>query len=150
MSRVHHDGQSLHGSQMGAAPGRIGSIGGLSGTAAYGDPPAEFVLCIKECSDCAALCARCAHHCLHMGGDHAAAHHQGIMRDCAEICALACAFLARCSPHAVHVCRECAEICTACAVDCERLAETDAMMMQCARVCRQCAQACERMSGVAA
>jgi len=113
---------------------------------AYAQPPAEYVLCMKECADCAALCARCAHHCLHMGAQHAAPEHQGLMRDCAEICALAASFMARSSPHAAHVCRECAEICNACAADCERLGETDQMMTQCASVCRQCAQACERMA----
>lgn len=121
----------------------------LNGDGAYGQPPAEFVLCMKECGECAALCARCAHHCLHMGGAHAAAAHQGLMRDCAEMCALASSFMARGSPHAPHVCRECAEICTLCAADCERLGATDPMMTQCATVCRQCAQACERMAASA-
>jgi hypothetical protein len=113
---------------------------------AYAEPNREVLACLRECGECAIMCARCAHHCLHLGGHHAGAEHQGIMRDCEEICALAASFMARGSAHAGHICRECAEICTRCAEDCERMAQGDAMMIQCAKVCRSCAEACEKMA----
>jgi hypothetical protein len=103
--------------------------------------------CMRDCAECATICERCAHHCLTMGGDHASPRHQGIMRDCAEICALAVSFMARQSAHAGHLCRECAEICTACAESCEQLASGDRMMKDCAATCRRCAESCERMAG---
>lgn len=110
-------------------------------------PSSEFLSCMKSCGECAVMCEQCSHHCLHMGGEHASPEHQGLLRDCAEICGLAACFLARSSHHAAHLCRECAEICNACAQSCERLGKGDTMMTECARVCRDCAESCERMAG---
>lgn len=103
--------------------------------------------CIDVCGRCAAACAGCAAHCLSMGGEHAGLRHQNMMRDCAEICALAVSFMARESEHASHVCGECAEVCEACAESCEQMAESDDTMARCAEVCRECAEACRQMSG---
>jgi hypothetical protein len=96
------------------------------------------------------ICAECAHHCLGMGGEHAGQKHQAIMRDCAEICALAVGFMLRDSDHAGHVCRECADVCSACAESCDRMADGDEMMTRCAETCRRCAQSCQQMAGAAA
>jgi hypothetical protein len=82
-----------------------------------------------------------------MGGEHASPEHQNVMQDCKQICALAVGFMARESRHMGHVCRECAEICTARADDCDRMAHGDPLMKQCAEVCRRCAQSCEKMAG---
>jgi len=112
-------------------------------------PNHETQRCIKDCGECASICAQTAYHCLHLGGEHASPEHQGLLRDCAQICGVAVSFMARSSHHAVHICRECAEICAECADDCERLANGDSMMQQCAEVCRRCAQSCEKMAGAA-
>jgi hypothetical protein len=114
---------------------------------AHTGPSREVQQCIKDCSDCAAICAQCAYHCLHMGGEHAGPEHQGVVLDCKQICALAVGFMARESRHMGHVCRECAEICIACAESCERLGQGDDMMRRCAEVCRRCAASCEKMAG---
>jgi hypothetical protein len=46
------------------------------------------------------------------------------------------------SPHHKHTCRKCAEICTECAKDCERLGG----MEDCIAACRACAQSCTAMA----
>jgi len=109
-------------------------------------PSKELLGCIKDCGECAATCTQCGTHCLHMGGLHASAEHQIIMRDCAEICATAACFMSRGSTHAAHVCKECVEICNECAESCEKLGKGDAMMKQCAEMCRRCAKSCEEMA----
>ena len=60
-------------------------------------PSKDTLDCIKACGECASLCNQCSHHCLQMGGEHASPEHQGIMRDCAEICGLAACFMGRSS-----------------------------------------------------
>lgn len=102
--------------------------------------------CMSECARCAALCARTAHHCLRMGGDHASLRHQGLLRDCAHICTVAVDFMARESEFAPAICRGCVEICTACARGCEAIHASDALMRRCAEACRACAASCERMA----
>jgi hypothetical protein len=105
--------------------------------------------CIRDCAECAMICAKCAHHCLGMGGEHAGQEHQCVMRDCAEICALAVAFMMRESRHAEHLCGECADVCRSCAESCDSLADGDEMMTRCADICRRCAESCKQMSGSA-
>lgn len=116
-------------------------------TNSHSTPSPEVQQCIKDCSDCAAICAQCSYHCLHMGGEHAGPEHQGVLQDCKQVCAMSVGFMARESRHAGHICRECAEICVACAESCERLGRSDPLMTQCAHVCRRCAASCERMAG---
>lgn len=103
--------------------------------------------CIQRCAECARICVECSYHCLDMGGEHAGREHQRAMHDCAAICAMAMSFMLRESPHADHICEECAEICRACARSCERLAEGDGMMTRCAEICNECADACGQMAG---
>jgi hypothetical protein len=65
--------------------------------------------------------------------------------DCAAICRMAAAYMARGSDFAVQMCRLCAEICTACAAECgkHRMDHCQA----CAQACTRCAEACEAMIG---
>ena len=109
--------------------------------------PQNMDRCIEDCGDCAVICSKCAPHCLDMGGEHASREHQNAMHDCAAICGLAVAYMARGSAHAGHLCGVCAEVCRACAESCGRLAEGDEMMTECARTCERCARSCEAMAG---
>ncbi len=102
--------------------------------------------CAHTCHECQDACLRCAVHCLDMGGAHASREHQTLLTDCAAICGLVHGFMHRQSPHAVHLCAECAEICRACADDCDRLAHGDRTMKECAETCRRCAEECDQMS----
>ncbi|HZW09262.1 MAG TPA: four-helix bundle copper-binding protein [Phycisphaerales bacterium] len=111
------------------------------------EPTREMRQCIGHCQECAALCVECGTHCLRMGGDHAAPEHQGLLHDCADVCAAAARFMLRSSHHHSHVCGLCAEVCEACAEECERLAEGDQLMTRCAEACRRCARSCRQMAG---
>ncbi|ACP22180.1 ferredoxin (plasmid) [Sinorhizobium fredii NGR234] len=61
---------------------------------------------------------------------------------CAEICRTAAHFMLIGSEHHKHVCRECAEICTECAADRERIGD----MQGCVDACRRCAESCRKMA----
>ncbi len=110
----------------------------------------ETLACLMDCGECAVACGQTAYHCLQLGGEHASVEHQGLLRDCAEICGLAVEFMSRSSRYAVQICRQCARICTACAESCDRLAKGDGQMTECADVCRKCAGSCERMAAAQA
>jgi hypothetical protein len=112
--------------------------------------PQETLACLMDCGECVVACEQTAYHCQQIGGMHASAEHQGLLRDCIEICALAIGFMSRSSRYAVQICRQCARICTACADSCDRLASGDGQMVECAEVCRKCAGSCETMSAAEA
>jgi hypothetical protein len=99
--------------------------------------------CIEECRTCREVClSTAATHCLEMGGEHVAPDHFRLMMDCAEICGVATDFMLRNSPRHALTCGVCAEICAACADDCERIGE----MESCVEVCRRCAESCRKMA----
>jgi hypothetical protein len=81
-------------------------------------------------------------HCLAVGGKHTEKRHFTLMIACAEICRTAAHFMLIESPHHKHLCKECAEICTECAADCEQIGDMD----ECVEACKACAAECERMS----
>jgi len=103
--------------------------------------------CAQVCHECQDACLRTIVHCLDLGGEHASREHQTILTDCAAICGFVHGFMHRQSSHASHLCDECAEICRACADDCDRIGNGDKMMSQCAQTCRRCADVCEQMAG---
>lgn len=61
--------------------------------------------------------------------------------DCAEICNLTISYLSRGSEHADQIIKVCAEICEACAAECEKHKHME-HCKRCAEVCRECAEAC--------
>lgn len=92
--------------------------------------------CISECIHCSTACseekdaqmlARCVK----------------LNNDCAEICRTAVSYLSRGSEHAEHLLKECAEICEACATECEKHSHME-HCKRCAEVCRKCAEACHQ------
>jgi hypothetical protein len=62
--------------------------------------------------------------------------------DCKGICFLTADFVARGSEHADHLLKECAEICNACAEECEKHAHHMEHCKSCAQACRECAEVC--------
>ncbi|GAB3816198.1 hypothetical protein GCM10028895_11150 [Pontibacter rugosus] len=62
-------------------------------------------------------------------------------RDCAEICVTTARFVARNSPHAKHVMKECIEICRKCEAECRK--HEAEHCQKCADACKECADACE-------
>lgn len=122
----------------------------MGGHAHDHDPRMEE--CARLCHECHDECLHMIAHCLDLGGEHAAREHITALMDCEQFCHLAEDLMHRHSPHAEHLCRECAEVCEACAQSCERLAKgQDAERhRRCAELCRRCAQACGQMAGAGA
>ena len=109
----------------------------------------EIQKCIDTCTACEQMCLAMLTHCLELGGRHAENGHVRLLLDCAEICRTSVSSMLRASSFQRNVCGLCAQICAACAADCERFTDND-MMRQCAEICRRCAESCQRMSQMSA
>lgn len=66
--------------------------------------------------------------------------------ECAAICYSAAQLMSMGSTRAEEVCRLCAELCTECAIECEKHPDTE-HCAECARACRECAEQCNTMVG---
>ena len=104
----------------------------------------DMEMCIEVCQECHATCLHTIMHCLSMGGAHATAAHIGLLLDCADACRLSADFMLRGSPRHTLTCSTCAELCEACAVECDRF--PDEFMKECAMACRRCAASCREMA----
>jgi len=103
----------------------------------------EMQACIDECLRCYQTCLGTAmKHCLETGGKHVEPKHFRLMIACSEICRTAAHFMLLNSPHHKRLCRECAEICTECAKDCERVGDMD----DCVQASKSCAASCRAMA----
>jgi Domain of Unknown Function (DUF326) len=96
--------------------------------------------CIMECNHCAAACLEEADvkmltRCIKLD------------IDCADICSLTASLIARGSEHANHLLEECAEVCGACAEECEKHSQME-HCKQCAEACRACAEACSHLAEI--
>ncbi|WP_407924129.1 four-helix bundle copper-binding protein [Piscinibacter terrae] len=65
--------------------------------------------------------------------------------ECAAICQLAAASMARGGEFASAICAVCADICEACGDECAK--HSMAHCQDCAKACQRCAQECRKMSG---
>ena len=68
--------------------------------------------------------------------------------DCAQLCALASALMARDSTCAKALCAVCADACQACGEECGKHHHM-AHCQACAEACRACAAACRQMASTA-
>ncbi|RYU81234.1 four-helix bundle copper-binding protein [Hymenobacter persicinus] len=93
-------------------------------------------------SRCIAACEMCATACLQEADVKMMVPCIRLDRDCADICRLTAAFIARGSDHARHVLKECIEICRKCAEECGKHPMDHCQ--QCAEACRACMAACEK------
>lgn len=96
-------------------------------------------------SRCIAACELCATACLHEDEVQMMVPCIRLDRDCADICRLTAAFIARGSDHAQHVLKECIEICRKCAEECGQHQHDHCQ--QCAQACRACVEACQQYAG---
>jgi hypothetical protein len=108
----------------------------------------QFESCIEACNACAAACDYCAASCLQEPDPKAMARCIALDMDCAQICRLAAAYMARSSEFASAICQACADVCDACADECSR--HQMQHCQECAQACRRCADECRRMAGMAA
>lgn len=109
----------------------------------------KFKSCIDACNQCAAECEHCSTACL--SEDDVKMMHKCIEFDryCADMCRMAAAFMARADEHTMNFvnkfCSLCAEICDACATECEKHSHME-HCKRCAEVCRKCAEECRKMA----
>lgn len=90
---------------------------------------------------CTAACEHCATACLDEADIKVMVPCIRLDRDCADICRLTAAFIARGSDHASHVLRECIEICHKCYDECVQ--HPHVHCKECAAACKACLEACE-------
>lgn len=93
-------------------------------------------------AECAAACNHCSTACLEEKEVQMLTTCIKLDMDCAQICTVAAAFIARGSAHAAHILKECAEICTLCAEECAKHTHME-HCKRCAEACSRCAEACK-------
>lgn len=102
--------------------------------------------CIDACNDCADACDHCSTACLQEADIRPMARCIALDIDCAALCRLAAASMARGSEFAKRLCSLCALVCEACGEACGRHAHDHCQA--CAAACAKCAEACRRMAAV--
>ncbi len=104
--------------------------------------------CIKECLECVDVASRCADNCLQSEQVGSMAQCIRLCLDCADLGA-ACAEMMGCnSQFSEQLCAVMADLCDACADECERHGG-EGIMGQCAETCRRCAETCRQMQTAA-
>ncbi len=107
-------------------------------------PPQKFKACIEACNACAIACNHCAASCLKEDDVKMMARCIAIDMDCAQVCALTAAALARDSQHAAAICALCEKICQTCADECGKHKMDHCQ--ECAAACKRCAEECRKMA----
>lgn len=100
--------------------------------------------CIEACTRCAAACDHCAASCLNEEDVTMMARCIQLDIECSSICKTAALFMHLQSNHANAICQVCADVCTACAEECEK--HDNEHCRKCASVCRECAEECMSMT----
>ena len=104
----------------------------------------KFSACIDACNACAVACNHCAASCFQESDVKMMVKCIASDMDCAQICALAAAAMARGSEHAKAICALCADICQACGDECSK--HNMDHCQKCANACLKCAEECRKMS----
>ena len=109
--------------------------------------------CVEACFDCAQTCISCAEASLDEEGASALGHCIQLTLDCANACAATGPALSR-SAHASpalirHLVETCAELCRACADECDRHADEYQQCHVAAEACRACEQSCAKVAMLA-
>lgn len=103
----------------------------------------KFQSCINASYECAAVCDHCATACLSEPDPASMAKCIRLAIDCADLCRLNAGFLARDSSELARISGFCAEICEACAAECEKFDHSHCQ--ECAKACRLCVEECRRV-----
>lgn len=104
-----------------------------------------FQACIAACNACADACDHCAAACLEEDASGQLARCIALDVDCAAVCRLAAGYMARSSELAGDLCTACALVCERCAEECAQHAHMGHCRV-CAEACRRCAEECRRMA----
>ena len=103
----------------------------------------QYQTCIDACNGCAAACNYCAAACLQEPDVQSMARCIALDMECADVCRLAAASMARGDEHVQAICALCADICQACGDECTKHPMDHCQ--ECAEACRRCADECRRM-----
>ena len=106
----------------------------------------HFKSCIDACLECVAICNQCAVACLNEKDTEHLKRCIELDLDCATVCRSTVELMSRSSSFADSYCRLCADVCAACAEECERHAAMHDHCRLCAEACRRCADACMAMA----
>lgn len=100
--------------------------------------------CLRACNECAAACLQCATACLQEADPKPMAPFVALDLECADICQLAVASIARGGEHMQAICALCAQTYRSCATECGKH-DMD-HCKRCAAACEHCADACLAMA----
>ena len=100
--------------------------------------------CLRACNDCAAACLMCATACLAEADPRPMVRCIALDLECADICRLAAASIARGGAHMRAICALCAQACRSCAAECDKHSMDHCQ--RCAESCSRCADACLAMA----
>ncbi len=91
-------------------------------------------------------CGRCAQECEHYASEFAGSIGNCVRLcvDTAQLCRTTASFLSRGSQFTPAITKLCAEVCQACAMECEKA--PDALLGECAAICRNCAEECLKIA----
>ncbi|MHB1053060.1 MAG: four-helix bundle copper-binding protein [Thiobacillus sp.] len=100
--------------------------------------------CLIECNACAAACLQCASDCIDEEDPKSMARCIKLDLECADICRLAAASIARGDDNMKAVCSLCADACETCGTECAKHPMDHCK--RCAEACKRCAAACRNMA----
>ncbi len=100
--------------------------------------------CIDACMNCATVCDHCAASCLQEEDVAMMAKCIQLDMECSSVCKTAALMMNLHSDHANAVCQLCADVCIACAEECEK--HDNEHCRRCAAICRECAEECMSMT----
>lgn len=104
----------------------------------------QYAACITACYECAAACDHCAVACLREADPAAMVDCIRTDMDCAQICRLAAAAMARGSEFVKEIVKLCTEICTRCGDICNKHEHDHCQ--ECARACKACVEECWKIT----
>ena len=104
----------------------------------------SYQTCIEICNRCAEVCEQCLAACLKEEDTNMMAECIRLDLDCVSVCRTAATLMLLESNHANAMCQLCADVCTACAEECEKH-DMD-HCQKCAAMCRDCAAECMSMT----
>lgn len=100
--------------------------------------------CLRACNECAAACLQCASACLQEEDPKEMVRCIAFDLECADICQLAAASIARSGHSRAAICALCAEACETCGNECAKHSMDHCQ--KCAEACKRCAEACSGMA----
>ena len=100
--------------------------------------------CLRACNECASACLQCAIGCLKEDQPKPMVHCISLDLECADICRLTAASIARGGEQMKAICALCAKACESCRAECGK--HSMEHCKRCAEACKHCAEACSAMA----